>query len=471
MSFIVYDIVFFALSILAVAVFFFKKRKKFSIEGPLYLYRTKFGLNLIDKFSKRYSKILKPLQYLIIFSGYALMIFSLWFIIKIAYYYLTSPFLAKALKVPVIFPLLPYLPEIFKIDFLPPFYFTYWIIIIALIALPHEFAHGIYARLHNIKVHSTGFGFLRLFKVPLPFLAAFVEPAEKQMEKKKKIPQLAVIAAGTFSNIITAIIFVLVMWLFVIVAFTPAGVYFNTYATKPILLDEITSINNIPIIDSDNLKQLLKSESAISTIDIANESFAARSAVYNKNEIIGFEVFENAPAFKTNLSGAIHEINGKKIKSYDELRETLAEYKPGDKIIITAIKNKEKKDYEIILAEREGKAFLGIGIIPLRNSGILGLFYDIAVKIKDPTLYYESKIGDLGTFIYELLWWIIIVSFSVALMNMLPLGIFDGGRFFLLTVWGITKRKDLGEKAFKLVTAFMLALLAVLMIKWVSILF
>lgn len=471
MSFIVYDIVFFALSLLAVGIFFYKKRKNFSIEGPLYLYRTKFGLNLIDRLSKKYSKILKPLQYLIIFCGYALMIFGMWFIIKIAYYYLTSPVLAKVLKVPVIFPLLPYLPEIFKIDFLPPFYFTYWIIIIALIALPHEFAHGIYARFYKIKVHSTGFGFLRLFKIPLPFLAAFVEPAEKQMEKKKKTPQLVVIAAGTFANIIVAIIFVLLMWLFVIAAFTPAGVYFNTYATKPVFLQEIRSINNISIINSDNLDQIIKNSPEISSIETINESFLAHTAIYDKDEIVGFEVYENSPAFKSNLSGAIQEINGENIKSYEELKETLGKYQPGDNITITTIEGKEKVNYEITLGDREGRAFLGIGVIPQRSSGILGIFYNLAVKIKDPAIYYESKIGDFGIFIYELLWWVIIVSFSVALMNMLPLGIFDGGRFFLLTIWGITKRKDLGEKAFKIITALMLALLAVLMLKWFSIFF
>ncbi|MBI2631733.1 site-2 protease family protein [Candidatus Pacearchaeota archaeon] len=471
MSFIIYDIVFFALSLLAVGIFFYKKRKNFSIEGPLYLYRTKFGLNLIDRLSKKYSKVLKPLQYLIIFCGYALMIFGMWFIIKIAYFYLTSPVLAKALKVPVIFPLLPYLPEIFKLDFLPPFYFTYWIIIIALIALPHEFAHGIYARFFKIKVHSTGFGFLRLFKIPLPFLAAFVEPAEKQMEKKKITPQLAVIAAGTFANIIVAILFVLLMWLFVIAAFTPAGVYFNTYATKPVFIEDINLINNISLVDSNNLNQIIKSSPEISTIETLNEKLIARSAIYDKGEIIGFEVYENSPAFKSNLSGAIQEINGENIKSYDNLRETLGKYRPGDNITIITIKGKEKMNYEITLGDREGRAFLGVGVIPQRSSGILGLFYTVAVKIKDPAIYYESNIGDFGIFIYELLWWIIIVSFSVALMNMLPLGIFDGGRFFLLTIWGITKRKDIGEKAFKIVTALMLALLAVLMLKWFSILF
>ncbi len=469
MSFMIYDIIFFALSLIAVGLFFYIKRKNFTLEGPLYLYRTKFGLKLIGLFSKKYSKILKPLQYIVILSGYVLMIFSIWFIIKIAYFYLTSPILAKALKVPVVFPLLPYLPEIFKLDFLPPFYFTYWIIILALIAIPHEFAHGIYARLSNIRVHSTGFGFLRLFKAPLPFLAAFVEPDEKQMEKKKKTPQLAVIAAGTFANIIVAIVFIFIMWIFIAVAFAPSGVYFNTYATKPILLNEINSINGIHISDNDDLNRILKSE--IITIETSNGSFSARSAIYNGDEIAGFEVFDNSPAFKINLSGAIHKINGQQITSYDDLRKKLSLYKPGDRITITAIKNKEKKDYEITLSERDGKAFLGIGIIPVRNSGLLGIFYDIAVKIKDPTLYYESKIGDLGTFIYQLLWWIVIVSLSVAMMNMLPLGIFDGGKFFFLTIWGITKRKDIGEKAFKLVTVFMLALLAALMIKWVSVLF
>ena len=55
--------------------------------------------------------------------------------------------------------------------------FFYWIISIFVIAVVHEFSHGLIARANNIKVKSSGFAFLALLVPIIP--AAFVEPDEK----------------------------------------------------------------------------------------------------------------------------------------------------------------------------------------------------------------------------------------------------------------------------------------------------
>jgi membrane-associated protease RseP (regulator of RpoE activity) len=81
-------------------------------------------------------------------------------------------------------------------------------------------------------------------------------------------------------------------------------------------------------------------------------------------------------------------------------------------------------------------------------------------------VYYQSSMGDFGIFIYNLLWWIVIINISVALMNMLPLGIFDGGKFFYLSVLAITRSKKASEIAYKFSTWFFIILLAAMMIKW-----
>ena len=81
--------------------------------------------------------------------------------------------------------------------------------------------------------------------------------------------------------------------------------------------------------------------------------------------------------------------------------------------------------------------------------------------------HYENRIGsDLSDFIYDLLWWMIFLNISVALVNMLPLGLFDGGRVFYLTILHFTKSKDASEKAFKYVTWFLLLLLGIIMVFW-----
>ncbi len=457
-AFTIYDLLFLAAFTIAVSVFLYTRRKNLQRQGLLYLYRTQVGVRFIDKFSKKYSRLLHSLQYLIITSGFLLMAGMIWMLIRFSWFYLTSPVAAKALKVPVLIPLVPYLPDIFKIDFLPSFNFTYWIIIIALIAIPHEFAHGIFARLYQIKVHSTGFGFLG------PFLAAFVEPDEKSMAKLKKSQQMTILAAGTFANVIFFIIFALLFWLFFAIAFTPAGVNFNTYSTSIINTSSISLPSNFSLdeefieINSNGQKYFTNPKLLQQTLDSGIEQLI---------------VFDDSPALNASLQGAIAEINGIKVTSFDELRSTLASFNPGEEVEIKTFyqesvrsNNIEERSYTLQLAERDGKSFLGIGIASQQSNGLLGYIFTSISKIKDPFIFYQSSLGTFGWFVYYLLWWSVLILISVALVNMLPLGIFDGGRFFYLAVWGLTGSEKIGRKSFSLSTWLLLALLLALMIKW-----
>ena len=471
MSFITYDLIFFVISIIIMIIFFYKKRSNFKIEGPLYLYRTKIGLKIIDWTSRKYAWLLRPMQYIVVISGYLLMAFMIWALLKISYVYLTSPTLARELKVPVIFPLVPYLPELFKLDFLPPFYFTYWIIVIAIIAIPHEFAHGIFARLHKITVHSTGFGFLRLFKAPLPFLAAFVEPDEKQVQKSKKFAQLSILASGTFANVLMSILFGLVFALFFLTTFTPAGVYFNTYASSPINISNIYDVHNVSFANV-----------SFDEFQAQNKTyFASLGAIkYSLDKNLSYIIaYDSSPAFNAKLlttgkSTAIIEIDDKKITSLEKLRSTIQEKKPGDQVKIKTLegnRKKEVKEYNITLDDRDGKAFLGVGIIPSYRPRLLGWLYEIITKISNPFIYYESSLGDFGIFVKDLLWWIVLINIGVALTNMLPLGIFDGGRFFYITILSLTGSQKIAEKSFKWSTNLLLLLLAALTVKWLFAIF
>ena len=149
----------------------------------LLLYKTNWGVKLIHRIGEKYQKTLKVLSYISIGLGYILMVCVLYLIGKIVWIYTTQGAFVKAIEIPPIMPLIPYLPQIFKLSFLPPFYFTYWIIIIAVIAITHEFSHGIFAARKKVKIKSTGFGFFPFF-LPI-FLAAFVELDEKRNGKEK----------------------------------------------------------------------------------------------------------------------------------------------------------------------------------------------------------------------------------------------------------------------------------------------
>lgn len=460
--FVIYDLIFLALFTIGVGLFLYTRKHNLKRQGLLYLYRTKFGIKFIDTFTNKYKKILKPMQYLVLLSGYILMILMIWFLFKFSWLYVTSPTAAAELKVPVVVPLVPYLPELFNIDFLPPFYFTYWIIIIAIIAIPHEFAHGIFARLNKIKIHSTGFGFLG------PFLAAFVEPDEKQTAKASKFAQLSVLAAGTFANVLATVFFLVILWLFFISAFVPAGVNFNSYSTSLVNVSSIEEVGGIPMQD-------------LSLIDLPEGEFLELMASGNKyytnkitlegslsNNLEVLPVYEDTPAFNKKITGAISTIDGKEVRSYEDLGNILEGYSPGDNVAVTTIDQDtlEVKSYNLELGEKEGKAFLGVGIALPQRSGVMGTIYNIFAEVKDPSVFYRSNIGPIGTFIYDLLWWTVIISISVALVNMLPVGIFDGGRFFYLTIWGLTKSEKIGRRAFATSTWLILLIIVAMMVKW-----
>ncbi len=467
MSFIAYDIILLVVFTLITTLFLYSRRKHLQRQGILYLYRTSIGVKIIDSTAKRYHKILNVLQYLVITCGYALMGIVIGFVAKGSYSYLKSPTLAKEIGAPLLLPLVPYVDKLVGNGLLPPFYFTYWIIIIAAIAIPHEFAHGIFARFHKIKVHSTGFGFLG------PFLAAFVEPDEKQTNKSKKVSQLSILAAGTFANILMGILFTLVLWLFFALAFSPAGVYFTSYSTSLVNVSDIKTIEGLPFsntltLDSTNIT-LLK------LISVNGEVFFIPPSSLEKNlnsNLTAIYAYDDSPALNAKLSGAITEIDGKKIISLKELRAEIQSHSPGDSINIKTISQSEEvKEFNINLGERDGKAFLGIGTASPAQGGLRGLISLIAWKIKNPLIYYQSVIGGFGIFIFDLLWWLILISLSVAFFNMIPMGLFDGGRFFYLTVLGLTGSKKIAETAFKISTWAILSIVFLLMFKWLLIFF
>ena len=470
MGFMIYDLIFLILFCLGIGIFLYIKRKNLKREGLLFLYRTQIGIKFIDYVSKKFKKQLYWLQYLVIFVGYSLMIGMVYLFFKLIYLFVGSPMFVKEVKIPPIMPLIPYLPQVFSLDFLPAFYFTYWIIIIAIIAIPHEFAHGIFAALNKVKIKKTGFGFFPFF-LPV-FLAAFVELDEKNMQKKSIFSQMSVLSAGTFANIITALLFFIILFLFFSLSFAPAGVIFDDYAYDLVEISTISSVNGISIANATYSKvSELINEEGLNKIEANGRNYVSTKEFLNQQEEIYNYTFlyYDSPAINAGLKGAITEINGIKITSLEGFQTELSKYSPGQKINITTVFEEENQKYIIELDENPNQKespYLGVGFLNAEKSGLIGKIKDMISSFKSSNTYYESKFN-AALFIYNLLWWLVLISFSVALINMLPVGIFDGGRFFYLTILAITKSKSKAEKSFKFLTRFFLFLLVLLMLLWV----
>ena len=470
MGFFVYDLIFLGIFLVSFTTFLYMKRHNLKRDGLLFMYRTKWGIRLIEKIGKKYKKTLNVLSYVSIVMGYILTIGILYLIYTIVKIYLFSPFIVRAIKVPPIIPLVPYLPQVFKLSFLPPFYFTYWIAILAILAIPHEMFHGIFAAHSKVKIKTTGFAFFPYF-FPI-FPAAFVEQDEKSMMKAKKFDQMAILSAGTFANVLTGILFFFILWGFFALSFAPSGIIFDTYATSQIALTGITSINGVGF--NGNYSQLvsLANETGFSEINYGNNStFLATKSMLAGQDGGGGDivVYDSAPAIKNMLESTIVSINGVKVDTVDVLANELSKYSPGDTVSITTQTENGSITRDVTLEARpddSNASWLGIGFYNGGSSGIIGKITD-KLSFKTPHTYYAPKFDGFAIFIYNLLWWIVLMSFTIAFVNMLPMGIFDGGRFFYLTILGLTKNERLAERAFKFSTKFFLFLILLLMVAWV----
>ncbi len=467
MNFFLFDIFFLIFFVLFVSLFLYFNKKNVKKEGLLFLYRAKWGIKLIKKVGEKYQKTLKFLSYVSIGLGYILMAGGIYLVGKVVYLYCFYPNVVRAIKVPPIMPLIPYLPQIFKLDFLPPFYFTYWIVILAIVAISHEFAHGIFAAYNKVKIKKTGFGFIPFFFPIFPL--AFVELNEKVMPKKSKFSQMAILAAGTFANVLVAIFFFIIMWFFFSVAFVPSGIEFNSYAYDVVGLSTILSVNNVSFDEGtyENLAKLLNNKS-INQIKTEKENYVGiRGILEDENLLL---LYKNCSAINSGLKGAIIEIEGIKIVSWEQFGEELTKNSPGDTINLKTKYQDEILEYNLVLGanpKNKDLPYLGIGYEKYESSGVMGKIISALGSFKQDSIYYESKWQEASEFIFNLLWWLILISISVAFVNMLPVGIFDGGRFFYLTILGITKNKKKAEKTFRFVTKFFLFLLLLLMVFWV----
>ena len=159
------------------------------------MYRTKFGLIWMDKVGKKHKNLIRHIGYGGIIIGFLGMVLICFLLFKNLIPLLTKPEAPSGAGL-----VLPVKGGgIFEgvIFFVP---IEFWIISIFIIALVHEYAHGVLARAHDIKVKSSGFAFLGAIVPIIP--AAFVEPEEKILQKRPVRQQLSVFAAGPLANIV-----------------------------------------------------------------------------------------------------------------------------------------------------------------------------------------------------------------------------------------------------------------------------
>ncbi len=366
---------------LVLTLFLVIKRKKVELHKLLFpvlyliMYKTKWGIKSMDKLAKKISKrMANVLSYTSITIGFAGMALIVVTFLQSVYRYF---FIERDM---VVAPLLPGA----TIPGLPKLSFVHWIIAIFILATVHEFSHGLFARMHGIKVKSSGFAF---FGILLPIIpAAFVEPDEKQMQKTSKKKQLAVLSAGTFANFITAFVF------FIILMFLVAPM-------AGVALAGQTGV-------------------VIGAVDSGGPS-----------EIAG-----------VNTEEQILSLNGVEVDTIEDFFLVLNETVPFEKIDIKT----DKGEYAVTLGEHpqgEERGYIGLQLTPVLSTS-----------------------AKVIVWVNILVYWLFLTNLMVGLINLLPIGIVDGGRMFYLALLTFIKNEKTAKTIFMGVSIILLLMLLMFLI-------
>lgn len=264
------------LFLILLGLFLIVKRKEVAIQKILWpvvymaMYRTKLGLKQMDSLAKKHPKLIDRLSKLGVYVGFAGMFAISYLLIKSVFDTFLVPDAPQSVSLVVPF-------KAAGTVYIP---FFYWIISIFIIAGIHEFSHGVVARLHGVKIKSSGFAFLGILLPIIP--AAFVEPDEKQLTKKKRMQKLSVYSAGPFSNILSGFLFLALLLLVSIPSaqmFEPNGVQVEGYtknsSAEKVGLQRgeiIQKINGIEIMSVENLSNTLKTKKIGEILDITTNN-------------------------------------------------------------------------------------------------------------------------------------------------------------------------------------------------------
>lgn len=388
------DLTTFFLFILVIGLLIYRDKKNVKLESIVLIRRTQKGRNFIDKVAGKSKTFWGGLGAVGVAIAIVMMILGSIFLINQAAAVAGG---SQEGGVRLLLPGPVSAPTNLPGAFVVPWWI--WVIGVAFVIIPHEFMHGIMCRVDKIKIKSVGW--ILLLVIP----GAFVEPDEKQLKKAKRFTKMRVYAAGSFANIITAMIILVIMALFFAASFTTNGVYVQT--------------------------------------------------------------FEDTPAAAANLSGAITGISGVPIRNSDDIRAALSQYNPGDTVTVNTVgglvflpsfrggadflipkptlvtNTPQVNSYQITLAEhpeRPGDAYMGVAV------GTESVSYN-----GDNLAAYVT--------ISTLLLWIFVFSLGIGIVNILPIKPLDGGLLLEEIVGRFTKNPKTVSKVAKLISGIMLAVL------------
>jgi membrane-associated protease RseP (regulator of RpoE activity) len=270
-----------------------------------------------------------------------------------------------------------------------------WIALVVTIII-HEAGHGIVARVHNIKIESTGIVLILGFPI-----GAFVNIAQEELSRTPLKQKSAILTAGPLNNMVIAVV-------------SLAALFFLTSTLTPI------STNIIH-------------QSGVVVVGVGDHTLAGS---------IGL-----------SKGSVIERVAGQKVLSTDDLGKFLRS-NLGKTVNITW---KDKAGHQIIQSVHipqfveAGRGILGITITDVAPdpTQVLSRYKNafssnpIALLLP-PTMaqgsvpysdlmaheYHSNVLGSAFPLVANMLFWLWFINFNVGIFNALPIGPLDGGQFY-----------------------------------------
>lgn len=312
---------------------------------------------------------------------------------------------------------------------------TYGLAALVITIIIHEAGHGIVARVHNIKVDSTGI--VLFLGIPI---GAFVNIERDELNRASLKQKSSVLTAGPLNNMILAAACLIAMY-FVVSTLTPLPPNPNApqFGVMVISVNGGSLAESIGIEDG-SVIQYVAGQQIVSLDDLSQN---LRSNLGNTVEITWINKAGETVSRQVTLPPAVEPGKGTLGVSVTVLSQDPQE-------VLNTYKN------------QFGQNPLALLLPPTFQQGFVPFSDLMAPK------YTSSVFGNDFAPVANMLFWLWFINFNVGIFNALPLGPLDGGQLYGALIESKAKSKAIARNANMLLTLVMAAIVfAVLVLPYV----
>lgn len=349
----------------------------------------------------------------------------------------------------------------------------------------HEFGHGVYCRVSDMEIKSTGL--LTLGGI-FP-MGAFVEPDEDELDEGEPSELLPMFAAGVMNNLaLTAVAFAvmaIIVSLFISpLAGAPVGAVLQGSPADHAGIeagDRIIAVGGEPVEDTAELQSLIEAQSG-ETMELTVATREEQRVVTVEREVFLTE----APPTEANsdiyITDNVAMVNGEEVSSVSEFNALVDADSDGEVTITTengatdTVKTEHVAVSHIGVQTYPSAMFLDfltgsydgsvvdnvVGVLSLPIGDAVGFAYNFGGFTPEVMNFYSSSIP-FGFTIVNILFWTVWINFNLALFNTIPTYALDGGYVLRDLVRLSPIEGDAGAIAQKVVKTGMVACLLVML--------